>query len=158
LTAGVVVAAVFVAGEAFLRRGLLDTSERSFDRGAALVPPWADVSRLGARIHSFDAIHSPPRRQRVLELARQATRRDPDDPLTWSYLAQLELVWGSDVAANRAVGRALARNPWLLEGLSSGAVVAERTGDEAALDRHCRRLKVLGKRPLACGGPATVKF
>lgn len=156
MAAGFTLAAVFLVGEAYLRRALLDTSVPTFERGAALVPPWADVSRLGARIQTFGALHSPEQRQRVLALARQATRRDPTDPSTWSYLAQLELVWGSDAAAGRAATRALERNPWLLEGLSSAVVVAKRTGDEAGLAEHCRRLKILGQGHRACGGPATV--
>ena len=120
------------------------------------MPPWADVSRLGARIQSFYAIHSPKDRVRSLDLARQATRRDPSDPAAWAYLAKLELVWGSDAGARRAVTHALRANPWFADALVSGAVVGRQSGDEALFGDSCRRLAVLGKKAVICRGPATV--
>ncbi|MDP9388964.1 MAG: hypothetical protein M3Q48_13885, partial [Actinomycetota bacterium] len=156
LAVGVVAAGVFLAGEVFLRRALLDTSVTSYERGAALVPAWADVSRLGARIESFHGLHDPDHRQRALALARQATRRDPADPATWTYLGQLEMVWGSSDAAERALTRALDRNPWLGDALESRAVLAERQGDRPVREESCRRLDVLGRNPPVCRQAATV--
>ena len=157
LAAGLAAGAVLVTGEALLRRGQLDTSVRDFERGAALLPAWADVSRLGGRIQAFDAIRSPALQRKAIGFARQATRREPEDPLAWTYLGQLELVWGSESEAGAALRRARERNPWLAEALTSSAVLARRTGDQALLDDSCRRLGVLGRTPTPCEGPATVE-
>lgn len=156
LVGGVLAGGVLLAGEAFLHHGRLDTSPSAVRRGASLLPAWADVSRLGARTESFAGLHSQEHRQRALELARQATRRDPDDPAAWSYLGQLELVWGTDEGAARAIDRALDRNPWYAEGLQRSAVLGQRTGDRARVTDACRRLAVVGKVPKVCGGAAPV--
>ena len=153
---GAAAAGSLLAGEAFLRQGQLDTSVRPYERGAALLPPWADISRLGGRIQSYAALRSPPLQRRALAFARDATRRDPDDPLTWTYLGQLELAWGSDDGARRALARARERNPWLGEALGASADLARRTGDGELLAHSCGRLRVLGKSRSSCGEAATV--
>lgn len=157
VVAGVAAAGVLLTGEALLHQAVLDTSPARHARAAALLPPWADVSRIGARIESFAGLHSEPDRRDALALARQATRRDPADPSAWSNLGRLELEWGTDEAAARALERALERNPWHADALLSGAVLAGRTGDAAARADRCRRLEVLDKAPPVCGGPATVR-
>ena len=157
LAAGVVAAGVFLGGEAFLHQGALNSSPDSIERGAALLPAWADVSRLGARTASFAGLHSDEYRARALSLARQATRREPSDPAAWSYLARLELLWGTDPGAAQAVDRTLERNPWYGEALVSSAALGERTGDEARRADACDRLRTLGQPPRVCRGAAAAK-
>ena len=156
LLAGAAAAAVLLAGELGLRQATLDTSPSRYADAAALLPPWADVSRVGARISAFHGLHDDDARRQALVLARQATRRDPADPAAWSELAKLELAWGTDAGTARAVDRALERHPWQADALLVRAVLAERTGDAATGADSCRRLAVLHRTPPVCGGPATV--
>lgn len=152
LAGGLVAGGILLAGEAYLRRGSLDSSAADVRRGAALLPAWADVSRLGARTEVFAGLHSDEHREAALELARQATRRDPTDSTAWSFLGQLEMVWGTDQRATVAIDRALARNPWSAGALVQSATVGRRTGDEARVFAACDRLHVLGKAADLCGG------
>ena len=154
--AGVAAGSLLVAGSYLLHEASLDTSPERYEQGAALLPPWSEVSRLGVRIEAFHGLHSDEHRREALALARQGTRRDPADPSAWSSLAVIELQWGSQEAAAVAVDRALERNPWSAEALLIRAVLGERTGDAVAEADGCRRLKVLGKVPPVCEGPATV--
>ena len=157
LAGGAAAAAVLLTGEVFLHGAVLDNDSRAQERASDVLPPWPEVSIAGSRIEAFAGLHSGPARQRALSLARQATRRDPADPAAWSFLGQLELVGGTDARAEVALDRALARNPWLAEGLQRRAILARRTGDEGSHGEACRRLRVLGKVPEVCQGPATVK-
>lgn len=156
LVAGLAVSGVFLGGEALLEQARLDSSPAGMARASALLPPWAEVSRTAARTEVFAGLHDDGHRAKALALARQATRREPEDAASWSYLAQLELVWGSDGAAARAVDRTLERNPWYADGLRSSAVLAARTGDGDRLAAACGRLRTLGRGAEHCGGPATV--
>ena len=156
LVAGVVAAGVLLAGEFGLRQATLDTSPERYADAAVLLPPWADVSRMGARISAFHGLHDEGGQRQALALARQATRRDPADPAAWSDLARLELKWGTDAGTARAVDRALERHPWQADALLIRAVLAERTGDAATRAESCRRLATLHRTPPVCGGPATV--
>lgn len=157
LVVGLLVAGVFVTGEALLERGRLDSSTAGVARASALLPPWAEVSRLAARTEVFAGLRSETHRAEALALAREATRREPEDAASWSYLAQLELVWGTDEAAARAIHRTLERHPWYADGLRSAAVLAARTGDREGLAAACGRLRTIGLVPDRCGGPATVE-
>lgn len=153
-----VTAAVFLlAGQAFLYRAFLDTSVSSFDKAHALLPPWPEVAYVGSRTEAFYGLHSEPHARRSLALAREATRRDPADPSTWSYLANIELKWGTGGAANQALDRALERNPWMANALQVRAKLARTQGDDAVADEACRRLRVLGqKAPPPCRSDAGV--
>jgi hypothetical protein len=157
LAAGFAAAGVFLAGEAFLRQGQLDTSPASIQRASRLLPPWADVSRLGARTESFAGLHDEVHRRRALALAAQATRREPSDAWAWAYLGRLELLWGNEADATRAIDQSLRANPWVADGLVSSAALGRRTGDQVRVARACDRLRVLGTTPAVCGGPATVQ-
>ena len=157
LAGGAATGAVLLTGEVFLHGASLDNDIATHGRAAAVLPPWPEVSIAGARIEAFAGLHSAPARRRALALAGQAARRDPSDAAAWSFLGQLELVWGTDGQATVALDHALDRNPWLAEALQRRALLAGRTGDGEAHHDACRRLRVLDKVPEVCGGPATVK-
>lgn len=149
--ASVTAAVVLLVGQVFLYHAFLDTSVSSFDKAHSLLPPWPEVAYVGSRTEAFYGLHSEPHARRSLALAREATRRDPADPSTWSYLGHLELKWGTRAGAAAAFDRALERNPWSADGLRGRVSVASAAGDRDALVESCRRMRVLGRKPLpAC--------
>ncbi|HUP71266.1 MAG TPA: O-antigen ligase family protein [Acidimicrobiales bacterium] len=153
--ASVVAAVVLVVGQVFLYHAFLDTSVSSFDKARSLLPPWPEVSFVGSRTEAFYGLQSEPHARRSLELAREATRRDPADPSMWSYLGHIELKWGTEVAAAAAFDRSLEENPWLAGGLQGRAIVAQALNDDESLTESCRRLQVLKRKPIpACGAGA----
>lgn len=154
LAAGVVTAALLLAGQVFLKQGQLRDSPRQVQRALALSPPWPEVAAVAASVEvpagqAGDESH----RRKTLELARRATRRDPADPAPWAELGLIELAWGSDSRAAVAFRRSLERNPWGVDALRGSVTLAGRQGDHAALAASCRRLRALDRAPPECPEP-----
>lgn len=151
LAAGLAAAALLLVGQGFMGHSRRNDSSEQARRALSLSPPWPEVASLAARVESYyGVIEGEPRRRRTIELARQATRRDPAGPAPWSYLGFLELVWGDEGRAATAFRHSLERNPWGAEGLRGSVALAKRRGDLPALTESCRRLRILHRAPPAC--------
>ncbi|MDP8992075.1 MAG: O-antigen ligase family protein [Actinomycetota bacterium] len=152
LVVGALGGAILLAGEVFLERGFTDASPPSYRRAEALLPPWPEVTLIGARVEAYHGL-SPEglaHRRRALALAREATRRDPADAASWAYLGALELRWGREEKAAAALGRAMERNPWSPLALRAKLDLAERRRDDAGAAESCDRLRRLGRAPPPC--------
>ncbi|HET7488250.1 MAG TPA: O-antigen ligase family protein [Acidimicrobiales bacterium] len=150
LLVGAGFAVVLLAGEVRLRQATLDISRDRYRQAAPLLPAWPDVSLAGARVEAYFGLHDEAARRATLELARQATRRDPASSQAWAYLGQLERVWGSEQRARAALDAALRRDPWLAEALERRASLARSGGEDGVLADVCGRLKTLGRTTPSC--------
>lgn len=155
LAAGLGASVLLLIGQGFMGHSRRNDSSEQAQRALSLSPPWPEVASLAARVESYyGVIEGEQRRRRTIELARQATRRDPADPAPWSYLGFLELVWGDERRAAMAFKKSLDRNPWGAEALRGSVALASRRGDLPALAENCRRLRILNREPPVCAAGA----
>lgn len=144
--AAMIVALVFLAGEASLARAATELSPNAARRAERLLPPWPEVSEVGSQVAAFEAVARPgPEDWRVtIKLAAEAVRRDPADSNAWVDLADLQMRAGNRDAARRAYEEALERHRWNRSALNGTIFLAEEAGEAARVDDLCvRRAQVV---------------
>lgn len=155
LGVGLSTAAVLVAGQLYLQRGVEEKSPHLLERARLLSPPWPELFLAAASVEADGGLSrglsdGEPYRRRTLQLSRRAARRDPAVPGLWTELGRVELAWGSNGGAAAAFRHALQRNPWDRGALVGRVRLAGRVGDGRMLAESCRRLRILGAVPTGC--------
>lgn len=147
-TAGLLIAAPYLAGEHAMADAVLDTSPSAWRRADGLLPAWPDVAHLGARVSSYHGLvaEGGDHRRSALQLARQTVDRDPANARWWAHLGFLEMKWGSLAAAGAAFDEALDRLPWYPLALEGAAQAAAATDDTEGKDVACDRLSAVVRR------------
>ena len=154
---GLVAGGLVLVGDSHYLDALKQSSVSELDAAERTLPPWPQLAGVRAQFLFQRARETEDAGlgRRALEHEREASERDPADPLWWYARGAIAEDFGTSTTANAAYRHALTLNPTSYQALAGLYRIAVRDGRHDAAVTYRARLCRLG--PAYCPARSTLR-